>query len=276
MLDQSTTPVRTMTKEASFRGHITAHSLRDSNKAPSGHQLQGAEAAGASEEDMGISPEKSIAYSVVKTRATRQERVRLPFSNKRRLPKQKPGRISRSKFYILLRATLPTYHNMWSINLQLLLLRQAIHKLPSLSSHRCHHCNLLIPEASSQKGASTPNNNMTSGRSPKLVQSTALYHNQSTYTEQYPPEILLLFTPFCFLYKEQVMKNLVLISCNGSAYTRMKYIFITDSRSSKVVHKGMQNQNKRSYKKSFLRERSVSFLLKSRSKGNAEPNTTEI
>jgi hypothetical protein len=28
--------------------------------------------------------------------------------------------------------------------------------------------------------------------------------------------------------------------------------------------------------KSFLRERSVSFLLKSRSKGNAEPNTTEI
>jgi hypothetical protein len=32
----------------------------------------------------------------------------------------------------------------------------------------------------------------------------------------------------------------------------------------------------RSYKKSFLRERSVSFLLKSRSKRNAEPNTAEI
>jgi hypothetical protein len=29
-------------------------------------------------------------------------------------------------------------------------------------------------------------------------------------------------------------------------------------------------------KKSFLRERSVSFLLKSCSKGNAEPNTAEI
>jgi hypothetical protein len=29
-------------------------------------------------------------------------------------------------------------------------------------------------------------------------------------------------------------------------------------------------------KKSFLRERGVSFLLKSHSKGNAEPNTTEI
>jgi hypothetical protein len=38
----------------------------------------------------------------------------------------------------------------------------------------------------------------------------------------------------------------------------------------------MQSQNCQSYKKSFLRERSVSFLLKSRSKGNAEPNTAEI
>jgi hypothetical protein len=45
---------------------------------------------------------------------------------------------------------------------------------------------------------------------------------------------------------------------------------------SKVIPKGMQSPNCRSYKKSFLRERSVSFLLKSRSKGNAEPNTTEI
>jgi hypothetical protein len=61
------------TKEVSFRGHNTPHSLRDSNKALSGHQLQGAEAAGASEEDMGISPEKFIAYSVVRTKATLQE-----------------------------------------------------------------------------------------------------------------------------------------------------------------------------------------------------------
>jgi hypothetical protein len=67
-----------MTTEASFRGHSTPHSLRDSNKAPSGHQLQGAEAAEASEEDMGISLEKSIAYSVVRTKATLQEPVRSP------------------------------------------------------------------------------------------------------------------------------------------------------------------------------------------------------
>jgi hypothetical protein len=98
---------------------------------------------------MGISPGKSIAYFVVKTRATLQECARLPFRSKKKLPKQKPGRISRSRFYILLRATPLTYQNMWAINLQLLLLRQAIHKLPGLSFHRHHHCNLLIPEASS-------------------------------------------------------------------------------------------------------------------------------
>jgi hypothetical protein len=56
MSDQSIAAVKMMTKEASFRGHNTPHSLRDSSKDPSGHQLQGAEAAGALEEDMGINP----------------------------------------------------------------------------------------------------------------------------------------------------------------------------------------------------------------------------
>jgi hypothetical protein len=79
MSDQSTAPVRMMTKEASFRGHSTPHSLRDNSKAPSGHQLQGAKAAGALEEDMEISPGKSIAYSVVRARAILQERVRSLF-----------------------------------------------------------------------------------------------------------------------------------------------------------------------------------------------------
>jgi hypothetical protein len=68
-----------LTKEASFRGHSIPHSLRDSIKAPSGHQLQGAEAAGASEEDMGIIPGKFIAYSMVRTRATLQERAKSLF-----------------------------------------------------------------------------------------------------------------------------------------------------------------------------------------------------
>jgi hypothetical protein len=38
----------------------------------------------------------------------------------------------------------------------------------------------------------------------------------------------------------------------------------------------MQSQKLPKLQNSFLSERSVSFLLKSCSKGNAEPNTTEI
>jgi hypothetical protein len=175
MSDQFTIPLRVMTEEASFGGHNIAHNFQGNNRALSGHQLQGAEAAGASEEDMRINLENSIVYSVVKTRATLQEHVRSPFRSKKRLPKQKRGRISRSRFYILLRATLPTYQNMWVINLQLMFLWQVIHKLPGLSSHCHHHCHLLIPKASSQKGTNTPNNSVTLGRSLKLVQSTVLY-----------------------------------------------------------------------------------------------------
>ena len=162
------------TKEASFRGHSIPHNLRGNNKALSGHQLQGAEAPGASEEDLGISPGKFIAYSVVKTRATLQERVWSPFRSKKRLSKQKPGRISRSRSYTPLRATLPTYQNMWAIILQLLLLRLAIHRLPGHSSHPHHHCNRPIPESSSQKGASILSSNVKLGRNPKLAQSIVL------------------------------------------------------------------------------------------------------
>ena len=193
MSDQSTTLDRVRIEEASFRGHSIAHNLQGSSKALSGHQLQGAEVAGASEEDMGISPGNSTTYSVVRTRATLQEHVRSPFRSKKRLPKQKRGRINRSRFYTLLRATLPIYQNTWVINLQLLLLRQVIHKLPGLSSHCHHHCHLLIPEASSQKGSTT------SGRSPKLVQSIALYQCRSIYTEKYPTfDVPLSFMPFLF------------------------------------------------------------------------------
>jgi hypothetical protein len=123
-------------------------------------------------------------------------------------------------------------------NLQLLLLWQVIHKLPGPSSHYHHHCHLLIPEASSQKGTSTPNSSVTLGRSPKLVQSTTLYQSRSIYTEEYPTfDVLLSFMPFYFLCEKQVMKNLLSISCNNCAYTRVKYISFLDLRSSKGVYK---------------------------------------
>jgi hypothetical protein len=196
------------TKEASFRGHSTPHSLRGSSKAPLGHQLQGTEALGASEEDMGIRPGKSIAYSVVRTRAILQECAKSLSRSKRRLQKPKLGRISRSRSYTLLCATLLTYQNMWAIILQPLLLRLAILRLLGLSFHHHHHCNLHILEASSQKGAGTLDSNANSGRNPKLVQSTVLCQNQSTFIEQYPPsEILLCSMSFCFLVRNKQCKS---------------------------------------------------------------------
>jgi hypothetical protein len=165
-----------------------------------------AEAPGASEEDMGISLGKFIAYSMVKTRATLQECAKLLFWNKRRSPKPKLGRISRSRSCTLLRATLLTYQNTWAINLQPLLLQQAIHRLLGFSFYRHHHCSPLT-EASSQKGVNTPNNNMTSGRSPRLIQSIVLYQNRSIYTERYPTsEMLLCSMPFCFLIRNKQYK----------------------------------------------------------------------
>ena len=62
-----------MTEEVSNRGHNIPRKLRGSNKAIFGRQLQGAEALGASEEGLGISPEKFIVYYVVRTRDILQE-----------------------------------------------------------------------------------------------------------------------------------------------------------------------------------------------------------
>jgi hypothetical protein len=47
-------------------------------------QLQGAEAPGASEEGLGISPRKFTAYSVVRTRAILPGCAMLPFKNRKR------------------------------------------------------------------------------------------------------------------------------------------------------------------------------------------------
>jgi hypothetical protein len=111
MSGQSITPAKVMTEEANFKGHNTALNPQGNNKVLSGHQPQGVEAPGASKEGTGISSENFIAYSVAKTRVTLQEHARSPFRSKRRLPKPRRGRISRSRFYILLHATLPKYQN---------------------------------------------------------------------------------------------------------------------------------------------------------------------
>jgi hypothetical protein len=157
---------------------------------------------------MGINLGRFIAYSVVRTRAILQECAKSPFRSRRRSQKPKLGRISRSRSCTLLRVTLPTYQSMWAIILQLLLLWLVIHKLPGHSSHPHHHCNRPIPEASSQKGASTPNSNGSSGRNPKLAQSTVLCQNQSTFIERYPTlEILLCSMSFCSSIRNKQCKS---------------------------------------------------------------------
>jgi hypothetical protein len=65
----------------------------------------------ASEEDMEISLGDIFSCSVVKTKATPQERAKSRFRSRKRLPKLKHDRISRSKSYIVLHAILPMSHS---------------------------------------------------------------------------------------------------------------------------------------------------------------------
>jgi hypothetical protein len=136
-----------MTKEVNSRSIL--RKLRDSNKALSGRQLQEAEVQGASEEDMGTSPGRSTVYFVVRTRATIQERVKSPSKSKKKLPKLKPRKISRSRSCIMLRVIHPTYQNMWVIIPQLLLLRLVSRKFLGHSFHLCRHYSLSTHEVSS-------------------------------------------------------------------------------------------------------------------------------
>ena len=134
---------------------------------------------------MGISPGRSTAYFVVKTRAILQECVKSPFKSRRRSQKPKPGKVNRSRFCTLLRVTHPTYQNMWVIILQLLLLRLVSRKFLGHSFHLHHHYNLPIHEVNSQKGANRPISSEISGRNPKLTQSTVLCQNQNTSIKRY-------------------------------------------------------------------------------------------
>jgi hypothetical protein len=138
-----------MTEKVNSRGRNILHKLRGSNKALSGRQLQEAEASGASEEDMGISPGRSTVYFVVEIRATIQERAKSPSKSKKKLQKSKPGKVNRSRFCTLLRVIHPIYQNMWVIIPQLLLLRLVSRKFLGHSFHLDCHYNLLTHVVSS-------------------------------------------------------------------------------------------------------------------------------
>jgi hypothetical protein len=108
MSGQSIMAAKVMIGEANHKGNNTAPNHQGRNKVPSGHQLQEEEGAEALEEDTEINPGDCFVCSAVKTMATPQKRAKSLFRSRKRLPKLKHGRISRSKSYILLHAILPT------------------------------------------------------------------------------------------------------------------------------------------------------------------------
>jgi hypothetical protein len=112
MSGQSIMPPQVTTGETIPKGSSTALNREEHNKALSGHRLQEAEGVETSEEDMEISPRNYFVCSAVKIRGTSQERAKLRFRSRKKLPKLKHDRISRSRFCILLRATLPTSRSM--------------------------------------------------------------------------------------------------------------------------------------------------------------------
>jgi hypothetical protein len=102
----------------------------------------------------------------------------------------------------------PTYQSMWVTILQRLLLRLVSHRHPGHSLHLRHHYNLHIHTTNSQKGVNRPINRETSGRSPKLAQSTVLCQSRSISTKRYPtPESAFTFIVILFFTKEQLLKT---------------------------------------------------------------------
>jgi hypothetical protein len=112
MSGQSIMPTQVMTGEAKPKGNNIAHNHQGRNKVPLGHQPQEAEGVEASEEDMEISLGDYFVCSAAKTKATPQERAKSRFRRRKRLPKLKHGRFSRSRSYIPLHAILPTSQSM--------------------------------------------------------------------------------------------------------------------------------------------------------------------
>jgi hypothetical protein len=108
MLGQSIMLAQVMIGEIKPKGSSIVPNHQGRNKVPSGHQLQEAEGAEASEEDMEISLRDCFVCSAAKTKATPQERAKSRFRSRKRLSKLKHDRISRSRFYISLHAILPT------------------------------------------------------------------------------------------------------------------------------------------------------------------------
>jgi hypothetical protein len=107
MSDRSIIPVQATTGGTIPKRSNTALSHKGCNKILSGHQLQGA-GEEASEEDLVIRPGNCFVYSAEKIRGITQGRAKSRSRSRKKLPKLKHDRMSRSKSCIPLCATLPT------------------------------------------------------------------------------------------------------------------------------------------------------------------------
>jgi hypothetical protein len=112
MYDQFTTPMPMMKGQAMFSIAITVVNLQACNRLLSDHRLRGAgEEEVLVEDDLAINPERCTVFFVARTRATQQEHARLQFRSRRKLPKLRRDRVSRSKSSTLLRVIPHTSQN---------------------------------------------------------------------------------------------------------------------------------------------------------------------
>jgi hypothetical protein len=112
MSDQFTTPMPMMKGLAMFSIAIMVLNLQACNRLLSDHRFRGAgEEEVLVEDDLAINLESCIVFFVAKTRATQQEHDRLQFRSRRKLPKLRRGRVSRSKSSTLLRVIPYTSQN---------------------------------------------------------------------------------------------------------------------------------------------------------------------
>jgi hypothetical protein len=141
MFGQFITPMPMMKGPAMLSIAILVLSLQQCNRLLSDHQLRGAGEEGVSVEgDLAINRESCTAFFVARTRATQQGHAKSQFRSRRKLPKLRCDRVSRSKSSTLLRVTPHTSQSTWPINNpRLLLLWQAILELHGLSYHHHHH-----------------------------------------------------------------------------------------------------------------------------------------
>jgi hypothetical protein len=112
MAGQSIIPAQVTIEETKPKGSSIAPNHKGHNKVLSGHQLQEAEGEEASKEDMEISPGSCFVCSTVKTKGIPQGRAKLRFRNRKKLPKLKHDRTSRSRSCIPLCAILLISQNM--------------------------------------------------------------------------------------------------------------------------------------------------------------------